>query len=103
MSILAQQFEDSAIDQAITWLCVAPVQLAIAAGWEVGKLGWAVARITAIVLAWLLGAIAENWQIVGKLAAIVVAVAIMASVWQIGIGVAVVVALTVAMKRKGKL
>jgi hypothetical protein len=103
MNALAQPFEDSAIDQAITFLVVAPVQIAIAIGWEVGKLAVSAARMTAIVLAWLFAALTENYQIVGKLVAIVVATFIVASVWQIGIGVGVVVVLTAIMKRRGKI
>jgi hypothetical protein len=71
MNILAQQFEDSPLDQAITFLVVAPVQITLGVSWEVGKLAVAVARLTRIVLTWLFAALTENWQIVGKLAAIV--------------------------------
>ena len=96
MNILAQQFEDSPIDQLLMALIATPVSITLSVAWEI-------ARITAIVIAWLFAAIVENWKSLAKLVAIVVAVAIMAMVWQIGIGVGVVVALTMAMKRKGKI
>jgi hypothetical protein len=39
--------------------------------WEVGKLGFAVLKVAAIVLAWLLSAVIENWKPLAKLVAIV--------------------------------
>jgi C4-dicarboxylate transporter len=98
MNILAQQFEDSPIDQAITWLCVAPVQLAIAAGWEVGKLAVSAARLTATVLAWLLSAIAENWKPLAKLAAIVVATLFVCTQPQITIAAIIIAAFAKSTK-----
>lgn len=46
-------------------------------------------------------ALAENWRPLVRLFAIVAAVAVCAMVWQIGIGVAVMAALTWVQKRRG--
>ncbi len=93
------QFEDSALDQAITALCVAPVQMAIGVSWAV----WQVMKVAFAMFVWLFTAASESRQQVAMLAGVIVGSVVLASVWQIGVGVAVVVVLTMVAKRKGKI
>lgn len=92
MNAATWQFEDSAVDQLITALCVAPVQFGAATVWT-----------AMVAISWFVGCLAENWQPLAKLAGLIVATLIVVSVWQIGVGVAVVAALTWMAKRGGKI
>lgn len=95
----AWQFEDSALDQAITALCIVPIQFGIGVVWAV----WQVVKFAFAMFVWLFTAASESRQQVAMLAAIIGATLIVVSAWQIGVGVAVVAALTVVAKRKGKI
>lgn len=103
MNSMTWTYEDSAVDQLVTALVMAPVQMAIGAGWCVGKALAFVAPVLLMMVKWFATAIAENWQPLVKLIAIVAAVTVCAMIWQIGVGVAVVAALTWVQKHHGKI
>lgn len=92
MNTATWKFEDSNIDQCVTAIAMLPVQMAMAVAWLVTWL-----------VSYLASATQANWRPLMKLAAIVAVTLVVVSVWQIGVGVAVVVALTAVAKRKGKI
>ncbi len=98
-AVQAWQFEDSAVDQAITALCIAPVQFGIGAAW----VAWQAVRFTIAMLAWLFAAAGENAKGIATLAGIVAVTVVLVTVWQVGVGVGVIAALTFCLKRRGKI
>lgn len=89
------QFEDSAIDQAITALVMAPVQFAIGAGW----VAWQAVKFAAIAFVWLFAAIYESRQQVAMLAGLIAATVVLVTQPQIAVGIVLIVAYAVSSKR----
>lgn len=103
MNSMTWQFEDSAVDQLVTALAMAPVQVGIGLVWCAGKAVAFIAPVLWLMATWFAGALAENWKPLVKLFAIVTAVTVCAMVWQIGVGVMVIATLTWMQKRYGKI